>query len=944
MGVGIMKKVFLGLSVFVLAIGLILSGCAGPFDGASSAGAGRSSADPTPGGVAASPGPNEKAVYLKGSGSSFKGDGWQNVFTVGGAAISQKSQIWHLVYTGEIENVTSMQVSFENGEAFTWVPADGFSVNGGGNNQGWILYAPVDWKISYVDSGNKNDSFSYVITKEKGNVNFNISGHNPGTSPDKPNQPKGKIIVGKDAIAKNGIILTVTEWREKGLQENINHYIEGFDLYKVNGDGKTLGEKLGRGQINGEGQVEFDGLADGLYAVMEVLTTAGEFYFEAPQARYFVIANSAQFGPPAIKDFDYDAFYKIKNGYGNGYALGYGKNNALLNNNGDIFPIGIVNAETGKEFASFCANAGSKNFAGESSHKCKGYLVTDRINRDKVEYVEFVKAYNYIERKYGDLNEYRPITQIVTWALLGAVDIKSDAFNNINWAKVGSGSGQIKGVPNAKAIVLDVMANYSSYIDTETRDNEIVDVVFMVCEKDEYDSSYETCQPQLVPIYGKRNYIITNKFTPLASLLVTGGAYQEYYEISEQDVYDLQKTAVKKQETWKIFERTVQKFYQGTTSQVFVPVFEMKTETHTGTLVAKASEAFDKNGHTVITMIKEDDKWIGYDTKDGSNIKDNHFEIADSSPKNKVVGHYFDIIADGNNFYLSFDCDPLFVSASVGAVGFVGGNVPTTQGDFRAPGHETVMAGGKVLVRNFTSKGPKDTPAFDISKEGNEAKLYIHFESITWYTSGEYEFVRWEPKGIETTVPELVDTKTSPFNQKGHEEGEPTFWKWDYDKILTDTVLTKELKTVDYDAEMYLTVTGPANEPVVVEELFSGSKSFAGLQMGTYTAVLFSPEYKARDGEEFEFTKTVDVGADGAAIDFGKFYAGATDDVITKEKELVNTVIMEEPKIIQVYNRFKDKYNTKNLEDVTLEPKDLGRVELGSKTDPYGEYAIRLIN
>jgi hypothetical protein len=77
-----------------------------------------------------------------------------------------------------------MYITFTNGEVFSWSPDDmGPSVNGGGNNMGWIIVAPWNWEIDYVDKGNNNESGSLLKTNESGNPQFNISGFNPYAKP-----------------------------------------------------------------------------------------------------------------------------------------------------------------------------------------------------------------------------------------------------------------------------------------------------------------------------------------------------------------------------------------------------------------------------------------------------------------------------------------------------------------------------------------------------------------------------------------------------------------------------------------------------------------------------------------------------------------------------------------------------------------------------------------
>ncbi|MDR0493898.1 MAG: InlB B-repeat-containing protein [Nitrososphaerota archaeon] len=134
-------------------------------------------------------------IYLKGEGSNFK-EQWNNVFylTAGEngicdftnnpleADVGSNPNVWHLVYTGnEFDAVCLMQLTFTNGERFLWFDDMGPSTNGGGNNLGWVIVAPADWKIDYVNKGNDNESGSFVYTNESGNINFNISGFHKGT-------------------------------------------------------------------------------------------------------------------------------------------------------------------------------------------------------------------------------------------------------------------------------------------------------------------------------------------------------------------------------------------------------------------------------------------------------------------------------------------------------------------------------------------------------------------------------------------------------------------------------------------------------------------------------------------------------------------------------------------------------------------------------------------
>jgi len=284
-----------------------------------------------------------------------------------------------------------------------------------------------------------------------------------------------------------------------------------FNLYKANVDsnGNPVGyddsEVIASAELDISGTISFnfesEEALNGWYAVVEFFTpgSKAEEIFEDAEPLYVFFVDGVGIGG-AKTDFDYDAFYTIVNGHGSGYVLGY----PGLNNSGDIFPIAIQTGD--KVYPSFCANAGSHYFAGQGGMDCAGYYVSMNGVPNGVPYGDFIKAYNYIEVKYGKLNDYRAVTQIVTWAILGAIDIESEAFADINWTAVEAGTGTVKGIPGAKLIVEDVMANYMSFV--FSGDEEIVDVVFLVCDKhnDGEGHDFVNCQPQLVPVYGSSGF------------------------------------------------------------------------------------------------------------------------------------------------------------------------------------------------------------------------------------------------------------------------------------------------------------------------------------------------------------------------------------------------------------------------------------------------------
>ena len=140
-------------------------------------------------------------IYLKGSGSSFSADGWTNTFDMKdycGATYEPGAtpSVWHLVASPSPDGMVSMQITFTNGKVFNWDPIMDYSYNGGKNNPGWVIIAPYDWKIAYVDSGNNNVSGSFLVATGKVN-NFNISGFTQGKQDD-PKLQINKIWLDSD--------------------------------------------------------------------------------------------------------------------------------------------------------------------------------------------------------------------------------------------------------------------------------------------------------------------------------------------------------------------------------------------------------------------------------------------------------------------------------------------------------------------------------------------------------------------------------------------------------------------------------------------------------------------------------------------------------------------------------------------------------------------------
>ena len=297
-----------------------------------------------------------------------------------------------------------------------------------------------------------------------------------------------------------------------------------FELYKVDGKNARIPPTgpVEIGRIDKlTGVVDFTpwfkantGLS-GWYAVVEKLSgKAAEIFELVPDDEILYIQIGAT-GRLFFNDFDYDALYTINYNTGSMTRLGY----PGLNNQGDIFYIGVVNPETKVEYVSFCAHANSQRFAGDNSLGCRGYMIS--VPDGEIgDIADYVSAFNYIEDKYGDLNENRIITQTVIWALLGAIDVDSPAFANANLTS------------EEKAAIQDVLANHVAYTGKRT----ITNAVYMICEEHGVSElGLSLCQPQIVPIYGKLT--INNRAVSVGSIEVRVDVTRQYDKIELQDVY-----------------------------------------------------------------------------------------------------------------------------------------------------------------------------------------------------------------------------------------------------------------------------------------------------------------------------------------------------------------------------------------------------------------------
>jgi hypothetical protein len=291
---------------------------------------------------------------------------------------------------------------------------------------------------------------------------------------------KGSIRFEKKVEGEN-----IVTWLTGRYNDNdkVMAIISGLEFYLTDKNGIEAGREHPDFMT---GLVTFAQLVPGEYVLSEEITGAAVGIFKGMadiegitiadgDNKFYVLGGTVR-GNIDGGDIRNGDLFKIVNGYGSGlFNWGYGPEGIGydgLNGSGHIFYIGVDSVRTGERFASYCANAGSTNFEEQGN-----YMVANSLNEEK-----WLQAFNYIVDNYGDLNENRVITQVITWELLGDISIDGLEATRLTDAE--------------KAAIRDVYENYEGYVGSGT----VVDVVYMICDNAEHNAV--SCQPQIVPIFG----------------------------------------------------------------------------------------------------------------------------------------------------------------------------------------------------------------------------------------------------------------------------------------------------------------------------------------------------------------------------------------------------------------------------------------------------------
>jgi len=208
----------------------------------------------------------------------------------------------------------------------------------------------------------------------------------------------------------------------------------------------------------------------------------------------------------------------------------------------------VDNIDSSKIYPSFCAHAGSKNFAGDNHLGCQGYMVVGGSlvglkpsGIEDIDYHMFVSALNYIEDTCGKIYDMknRPITQTVIWALLGEFGDLDELIANDRFEETTLSSEEVAAVRGALKAAKD------GYDGKRT----IKDVVYLVCEEHNitnhpdmtWKELFMYCQPQILPLYGYHYDPAFFDTTVHIKKSVQGDAPSEWeadFDLYEADVVD----------------------------------------------------------------------------------------------------------------------------------------------------------------------------------------------------------------------------------------------------------------------------------------------------------------------------------------------------------------------------------------------------------------------
>ena len=390
------------------------------------------------------------------------------------------------------------------------------------------------------------------------------------------------------------------------------------------------------------------------------------------------------------------------------------------------------------------------------------------------------------------------------------------------------------------------------------------------------------------------NIIVSKDKAKYGSLRVGAKVTKQHEKITYRPIW--QKTY---QEVW---QKTYQPIWQKTIQNYLVPTFKKDVTSLEGTLVTWLENGKIEGGKFGNGMT-----WLKLDAQKLKNSEDGvSYTIADSSPSNKPIEYKYNAKIVGDELIISFD--ERLISTSVTAKLF------TSQPSKHDPsGHVSITTGKELKV-----KIPKSSSE---DEENNELYMFVHFERLSWFTTGKYEFVEWVQDDSRTEVTEkhLRDELVSDKKIRTEEIA---------DKWIRDEEVSREVITDEYNKEFDVVIKD-ANGKVVYEGKVknNGEISIDKLRIGEYTCTLSGKDF---DSETNNVTIKEN---EETVISFDDIIVIGEDEKEYLDKEYDKDEYIEKRYDAPVY--LKEKEYEKP--DIIKTP-----IKLGDEENPDGEYAIKL--
>ncbi|MCL2164433.1 MAG: hypothetical protein FWH55_08610, partial [Oscillospiraceae bacterium] len=281
---------------------------------------------------------------------------------------------------------------------------------------------------------------------------------------------------------------------------------------------------------------------------------------------------------------------------------------------------------------------------------------------------------------------------------------------------------------------------------------------------------------------------------------------RDVWDITQRDVWDITQRDIwdiTQRDVWQTFQGQVWDIMQREIQPYIRPVFEKDVSSESGTLVTWLENGSVPGGKFGNYMT-----WMEVDVAEASKPGGIDYTISDSSPSNNPIEYSYNIRIEGDKLFLSLD-DRL-ISASVTAklydsipsthdpsghtnlkngqvlvvplpavksdpnpaaptavavkngndinvsVTYNGSVVKTFTGAYVKNGQETFEDDGYKVTVTYNGNGVNKVTLVsypDLAAPGGEPSaletiyMFVHFDGAKWFTTGDYEFIKWESAG-----------------------------------------------------------------------------------------------------------------------------------------------------------------------------------------------------